>query len=55
MHATTWTSLPTIFKLKKIDEKWTFCALAYEHWECLQMLVDIIMKSIELNLDQVHA
>ena len=32
----------------------SFSALAYEHWECLQMLAEIIMK-IELNLDQVHA
>ena len=55
MHATTWTTLSTIFKLKRIGEEWTFCVLAYEHWECWQMLVEIMMKSVELNLDQVHA
>lgn len=42
-------------KLMKSRHFVLFCALVYEHWERLQMLVKIIMKSVELNLDQSYA
>ena len=58
MHATTYTSYPIIFKLrkkKKLMKSRYSVPSRTNIGNVYKFLVEIIMKSVELNLDQVHA
>ena len=45
VHATTWTSLPQIFKLKKKKNWWKVDVLCHRVRTCLQMLVEHRVES----------